>query len=72
MSCRQKDPLRPVTQEERRFLERLSRSQSQPAAHVARAKAVLAVADGSSYTAAAKIAGDSRGGYGGQAGEPVQ
>jgi hypothetical protein len=39
MSRRQKDPLRLVTTEERRFLERLSRSQSQPAAHVARAKA---------------------------------
>ena len=57
MSRRQKEPLRPVTAEERSFLERLSRSQSQPAAHVARAKALLAVADGHSYTAAAKTAG---------------
>jgi len=57
MSRRQKDPLRAVTSEERRFLERLSRAPSQPAAHVARAKALLAVADGQSYTAAAKIAG---------------
>ncbi len=57
MSRRQKDPLRLVTTEERRFLERLSRSQSQPAAHVARAKALLAVADGHSYTAAARTAG---------------
>jgi transposase len=57
MSRRQKDPLRPLTEEERRFLERLSRSQSQPAAHVARAKAVLAVAEGHSYTEAAKTAG---------------
>jgi hypothetical protein len=57
MSRRQKDPLRPPTEEERRFLERLSRSQSQPAAHVARAKAVLAVAEGHSYTEAAKMAG---------------
>lgn len=57
MSRRQKDPLRAVTKEERSFLERLSRSQSQPAAHVARAKALLAVADGHSYTGAAKTAG---------------
>lgn len=57
MSRRQKDPLRPLTEEERRFLQQLSRSQSQPAAHVARAKAILAVADGSSYTKAAKSAG---------------
>src|SRR5438876_1804201 len=57
MSRRQKDPLRAVTEGERSFLERLSRSQSQPAAHVARAKALLIVADGHSYTAAAKAAG---------------
>jgi len=57
MSRRQKDPLRAVTAEERSFLERLSRSQSQPAAHVARAKALLMVADGHSYTSAARAAG---------------
>ena len=57
MPRRQKDPLRTVTAEERCFLERLSRSQSQPAAHVARAKALLMVADGHSYIAAAKTAG---------------
>jgi len=57
MSRRQKDPLRAVTTEERSFLHRLSRAQSQPAAHVARAKALLAVANGHSYTAAAKTAG---------------
>jgi transposase len=57
MSRHQKDPLRSITQEERSFLERLSRSQSQPAAHVMRAKAVLAVADGQNYTAAAQTAG---------------
>jgi hypothetical protein len=39
MSRRQKDPLRAVTAEERRFLERLSRSSSQPSIHVTRAKA---------------------------------
>ena len=57
MSRCQKDPLRAVTAEERSFLERLSRSSSQPAAQVARAKALLMVADGHSYTAAAQAAG---------------
>lgn len=57
MTRRQKDPLRPLTAEERTLLEKLSRSLSQPAAHVERAKALLAVADGQSYTAAAVIAG---------------
>jgi transposase len=57
MTRRQKDPLRELTQEERDWLARLSRSHAEPAAHVARAKALLAVADGKSYTAAAKAAG---------------
>ncbi len=56
MSRRQKEPLRAVTAEERYFLECLSRSQSQPAAQVARAKALLMVADGHSYIAAARAA----------------
>ena len=53
MSRRQKDPLRPLSEAERTSLSRLSRSQSAPAAQVARARALLAVADGQSYTAAA-------------------
>jgi transposase len=57
MTRRQKDPPRPLTSEERDWLTRISRSHSEPAAHVARAKALLAVADGKSYTAAAKAAG---------------
>jgi transposase len=36
---------------------RISRSQAEPAAHVARAKALLAVASGDSYTDAARAAG---------------
>jgi transposase len=52
-----KDPLRPLTDEEREVLEQISRAQSEPASHVARAKALLAVADGQSYTAAARAAG---------------
>lgn len=57
MTRRQKDPLRPLSAEERELLERISRAQSDPASHVARAKALLAVADGASYTQAARVAG---------------
>jgi transposase len=57
MTRRKKDPLRPLTGEEREVLKRISRAQSEPASHVARAKALLAVADGASYTAAARVAG---------------
>jgi hypothetical protein len=57
MSRRPKDPLRPLTAEERMELARWSRSLAEPAAVVARAKAVLAVADGQSFTAAARTAG---------------
>ena len=57
MTRRQKDPLRPLAPEEQTALERLSRSQTEPASHVARAKALLAVAAGESYSAAAQTAG---------------
>ncbi len=57
MTRRQKDPLRPLTADEQTALERLSRSQTEPASHVARAKALLAVAAGLSYSSAAKAAG---------------
>jgi transposase len=57
MTRRQKDPLRSLTGEERKVLEQISRAQSEPASHVARAKSLLAVADGMSYTAAARAAG---------------
>ena len=57
MSRRQQDPLRPLSEAERTALSRLSRSPSAPAAQVARARALLAVADGQSYTAAAQLAG---------------
>jgi hypothetical protein len=56
MSRRQKDPLRGLSTEEREELTRLSYSQSAPAAQVARATALLAVADGQSYLAAARQA----------------
>ena len=57
MSRRQKDPLRALSAAERAELTRLSRSRSAPAAWVARATALLAVADGQSYLAAARRAG---------------
>jgi transposase len=57
MTRRKKDPLRPLAEEERRWLERVSRSRAEPEGHVARAKALLAVADGHSYAEAAALAG---------------
>jgi transposase len=61
MTSRKKDSLRKLTEEERNWLERISRSQSEPASHVARAKEILAVADRKSYVEAAKIAGRKSG-----------
>lgn len=57
MTRRQKDPLRPLTQEETSQLQRISRATSAPSALVARAKAILAVADGHSFSSAAQCAG---------------
>src|SRR4051812_49770749 len=57
MSRRQTNPLRALSAEERTALTQVSRSQRMPAAQVARAVALLAVADGQSYTAAAREAG---------------
>ena len=57
MSGRQKDPLRALTSSERRALEQLARSQSAPALSVARARALLAVSEGCSYTEAAQLVG---------------
>src|SRR4051812_50110257 len=57
MSRRQIDPLRPLTAEERGWLARISLSHLEPAAHVARATMLLAVAAGQSYTVAAHAAG---------------
>jgi transposase len=55
------EPLRTLTDEERNWLERISRSQSEPAIHVARAQQLLHVADGGSYTAAAHLSGRKSG-----------
>ncbi len=57
MSRRQTDPLRPLREAERIALSRLSRSGGAPAAQVARARALLAVAEGQSYTTAAQFVG---------------
>src|SRR5690349_2721589 len=57
MSRHQTDPLRPLTADERQELTRLSRSLSAPAGQVERARALLAIADGASYTAAAHRVG---------------
>lgn len=61
MTRRQKDPLRALTDDERAALSRLSRSRSAPVAQMARATALLAVADGASYTAAARRVGRRHG-----------
>jgi len=61
MTRRQKNPLRSFTEEEREVLEQISRAQSEPASHVARARALLRVANGSTYAAAAQLVGRSTG-----------
>jgi transposase len=61
MSRRRKDPLRPLTDDERQELIRLSRSPAAPAVRVARALVLLAVAGGSDYQEAARSAGRKSG-----------
>jgi transposase len=61
MTRRKKEPLRMLTAEEQTWLEKISRSQGEPATHVARAKAILAVAEGKSYHQAAHLAGRKSG-----------
>jgi len=53
----QNAPLRPVTAHERATLEQVARSGAERADRVGRAKALLAVADGATFTAAARAAG---------------
>ena len=57
MSRRKKDPLRELTEPERQELTRIARSQAAPAAEVARAKILLAVARGDDCQAAARSVG---------------
>ncbi len=57
MSRHQLDPLRPLSPSARATLEQVARAHSARADRVARAKALLAVAAGATYTAAAAAAG---------------
>jgi transposase len=61
MARRQKNPLRVLTEDERGWLTRIARSTSEPSSHVARARQVLAVADGLSFTRAAQFSGRKSG-----------
>jgi len=61
MSRRQENPLRALTSDERTWLRKIARSKREPASFVARAKQLLAVAAGHSYTAAATISGRKSG-----------
>jgi transposase len=61
VSRRRKDPLRSLTEDERRELLSRSRSHTAPAVGVARAVMLLAVADGSDYQQAACAAGRKSG-----------
>lgn len=57
MARRQKNPLRPISVEEVAELRRISNSRAAPAGHVARARQLLAVARGVTFTEAAHEAG---------------
>lgn len=57
MTRRQLEPLRMLRPEEAAYLRQVSRAHTEPANQVARAKAILAVAAGASYTEAARRAG---------------
>jgi transposase len=57
MSRRQKEPLRAMTEEEEAWVQRIARSTREPANHVIRAKQLLAVAAGQSYSQAARLTG---------------
>lgn len=57
MSRPQKTPLRPLTADERATLTQVARSGAERADRVGRAKALLAVADGATFVAAARAAG---------------
>lgn len=61
MSRRQKEPLRPLTDDERVWLQKIARSRREPSSHVARAKQLLSVADGQSFTDAAEASGRKSG-----------
>jgi hypothetical protein len=57
MARQPKETLRPLTPEERQILAQTARAGSERAERVARAKALLAVADGATFVEAARVAG---------------
>jgi hypothetical protein len=57
MAHPQKDPLRPLTSAERRLLELTARAHAERADRVARARVLLAIAEGATFTAAGRQAG---------------
>jgi len=61
MTRHQKDPLRELSHEERHILEQVSRSTSAAAGIVIRARQILAVAEGRSYSEAAQASGRKSG-----------
>jgi transposase len=61
MTRRQKDPLRALTNDEQQELACISRATSESVTRVTRAKALVAVAEGLSYTAAAQACGKRSG-----------
>lgn len=61
MSRRQKEPLREFSEEEHQWLRRIAHSSSEPSGHVVRAKQLLAVSTGASYTEAARVTGRKSG-----------
>jgi transposase len=61
MTRRQKEPMRPLTEEERDWLEKIAQARSEPIDHVIRAREILHVADGNSYTQAAHLEGRTSG-----------
>ena len=61
MTRRQKEPLRQLTEEERTWLEKIAHARSEPINHVIRAREILHVAEGNSYTQAAHREGRTTG-----------
>jgi hypothetical protein len=61
MTRHKKEQLQELKEEERVWLEKISRSQSEASGHVIRAKQILGVAAGQSYTEAAHLSGCNSG-----------
>src|SRR2546430_17520042 len=72
MAHPQKEPLRALSEQEERELKRLAKATSERLDVVHRAKALVAVASGKTFTEAAHEAGVERGGGGGKRGEGLQ